>query len=87
MAQRADERGDEPAAERAEQDDFAARTGYRPSTNQAREEPVPASHHEDRDQDAVLRNEELGEGRDGDGHGRDGSSRGEGGTDRPDPAG
>jgi hypothetical protein len=64
MAQPADERGGEPAGEQAEQDDFAARTGYRPSTNQAREEPVPASHHEDRDQEAVLRNEELGDGRD-----------------------
>ena len=50
--------GEEPDAAR----DFAAQTGYRPSVNQAREEPVPASHHEDRDQEAVLRNEELGQG-------------------------
>ena len=42
--------------------EFTAQTGYRPSTNQAREEPVPASHQEDHDQAAVLRNEEPGPG-------------------------
>jgi hypothetical protein len=30
--------------------------------NQVRDEPVPASHHEERDQEAVLRNEEHAAG-------------------------
>ena len=64
MAERTD--SDRTARHRADSDraagEFTAQTGYRPSTNQAREEPVPASHHEDHDQAAVLRNEELGRG-------------------------
>ncbi len=53
--------GQRTAGHRAARE-FTAQTGYRPSVNQAREEPVPASHHEDHDQAAVLRNEELGQG-------------------------
>ena len=64
------------AGDRAAQE-FSAQTGYRPSANQAREEPVPASHHEDRDQAAVLRNEELGQGHRPDGEPADaGAARG-----------
>ena len=38
--------------------DHAAQTGYRPSVNQPRHEPLPASRHDERRQEAVLRNEE-----------------------------
>lgn len=59
--------------------EFSAQTGYRASANQAREEPVPASHHEDHDQAAVLRNEELGPGHRPDGEPAD-AGAGSGGT-------
>jgi hypothetical protein len=32
--------------------------GYQANTNQARDEPIPASHDEEREQEAVVRNEE-----------------------------
>lgn len=51
------------AAER-EARDHADQTGYRPSVNQRRHEPMPASHHDDPRQEAVVRNEEHA--RDGD---------------------
>jgi hypothetical protein len=38
--------------------DFAEETGYRPSVNQRRHEPLPASRHDERPQEAVVRNEE-----------------------------
>jgi hypothetical protein len=38
--------------------DHASGTGYRPSANQRRNEPMPASHHDDLRQEAVVRNEE-----------------------------
>jgi hypothetical protein len=38
--------------------DWARETGYRPNVNQRRREPMPASHHDERRQEAVLRNEE-----------------------------
>jgi hypothetical protein len=38
--------------------DWAQETGYRPSVNQRRHEPLPASHHADRHQEAAMRNEE-----------------------------
>jgi hypothetical protein len=56
-----DAAGPRTEAERSARE-FSAQTGYRASANQAREEPVPASHHEDHDQAAVLRNEDLGQG-------------------------
>jgi hypothetical protein len=56
-----DERLD--AAEREAQD-HADQTGYRPSVNQRRHEPMPASRHDDPRQEAVIRNEEHA--RDGD---------------------
>ena len=45
------------AAER-EARDHAEQTGYRPSVNQRRDEPMPASRHDDLRQEAVIRNEE-----------------------------
>jgi hypothetical protein len=39
-------------------DEFQAGTGYQPSTNQARDEPLPASHHDDERQDAGRRRDE-----------------------------
>jgi len=45
------------AAER-EAHDWASQTGYRPSVNQRRHEPMPASHDDDLRQEAVIRNEE-----------------------------
>lgn len=54
-----DERLD--AAEREAQD-HADQTGYRPSVNQRRHEPMPASRHDDLRQEAVIRNEEHARG-------------------------
>ena len=50
-------RPEQPEADREAQD-FADDTGYRPSVNQQRHEPLPASHHADHRQEAVTRNEE-----------------------------
>jgi hypothetical protein len=36
-----------------------AQTGYQPSANQARAEPLPASHHDDHGQEATARNAEF----------------------------
>ena len=36
-------------------EEFQAGTGYQPSTNQARDEPVPASHHDEGSQEAGRR--------------------------------
>jgi len=44
-------------AEREAQD-HADQTGYQPSVNQSRHEPMPASHHDDPRQEAVIRSEE-----------------------------
>jgi hypothetical protein len=38
------------------------RYGYRANTNQARDEPLPASHGEERGQEAVARSEEHAAG-------------------------
>lgn len=38
--------------------DFSHETGYRPSVNQRQHEPLPASRHDERRQEAVIRNEE-----------------------------
>jgi hypothetical protein len=51
------------AAEREAQE-HAEQTGYRPSVNQLRHEPMPASSNDDLRQEAVIRNEEHA--RDGD---------------------
>ena len=39
-----------------------AESGYQANVNQARQEPVPASHDEDRRPEAVVRNEEYAHG-------------------------
>jgi hypothetical protein len=49
------------AAER-EARDHADQTGYQPSVNQRRHEPMPASRHDDLRQEAVVRNEEHARG-------------------------
>ena len=36
-------------------EEFQAGTGYQPSTNQARDEPVPASHHDEGGHEAARR--------------------------------
>ena len=38
-----------------EKDEFEAGTSYQPSTNQARDEPLPASHHDDGRQEEPTR--------------------------------
>ena len=40
-----------------DKDEFEAGTGYQPSTNQARDEPLPASHHDDGRQDPARSGE------------------------------
>jgi hypothetical protein len=49
---------DEKTGTEREATEFSKETGYRPSVNQRRHEPMPASRHDERRQDAVLRNEE-----------------------------
>jgi hypothetical protein len=54
-----DERGQaQRTATESEADRWSRETGYQPSGNQVREEPVPASHDEERGQEAEVRNEE-----------------------------
>ncbi len=59
-----------------DQDEFEAGTGYQPSTNQTRDEPLPASHHDDGGQETGRGS---GPGRDpsprGPGHGEDSRGR------------
>jgi hypothetical protein len=57
---RGDERGAQEKRQRTaerEAGDHASQTGYRPSVNQRRHEPMPASHHDDLRQEAVVVNE------------------------------
>jgi len=58
--ERRDEDDSRGAAEQ-DQDAYPGADSSR-SSNQVRDEPVPASHHEERDQDAVVRNEEHAAG-------------------------
>lgn len=58
VSERKHERGEPDRAARREAEDWAGETGYRPGVNQRRHEPLPASHHDDPRQEAVLRNEE-----------------------------
>ena len=37
---------DDRSGHEQDKDEFQAGTGYQPSTNQARDEPLPASHHD-----------------------------------------
>jgi hypothetical protein len=56
---RTDSSGTGPSEGRGEHEDdkeeFQAGTGYQPSTNQARDEPLPASHHDDGRQEPARR--------------------------------
>jgi hypothetical protein len=52
--------GEDRTQEDREHDGFTTQTGYRAQRNQVREEPVPASRHDDKHQEAVTRNEQLG---------------------------
>jgi hypothetical protein len=51
--------GERQRAAYREARDWARHTGYRPSVNQRRHEPMPASRHDDARQEAVVRNEEY----------------------------
>ena len=53
-----DERDERRDAAESEAREHADQTGYRPSVNQRRHEPMPASRHDDPRQEAVVRNEE-----------------------------
>lgn len=57
---RNDKREEEDRRGAAEQDQYPGTDTSR--GNQVRDEPVPASHHEERDQEAVVRNEEHAAG-------------------------
>jgi hypothetical protein len=46
----ADRAGGRPEQDK---DEFEAGTGYQPSTNQAQDEPLPASHHDDGGQETA----------------------------------
>jgi len=50
--------GERQRAAHREARDWARQTGYRPGGNQRRDEPTPASRHDDPRQEAVVRNEE-----------------------------
>jgi len=59
---RTDNSGTGPSEGRSEheqdQEEFQAATGYQPATNQARDEPLPASHHDDEREEAGRRSGE-----------------------------
>jgi hypothetical protein len=55
---RTEDTGDKQRQNEREASDFSEETGYRPSVNQLRHEPLPASRHDERRQEAVLQNEE-----------------------------
>jgi hypothetical protein len=42
--------------------EWSEETGYRPGVNQRRHEPMPASHHDERRQEAIVRNEQHAAG-------------------------
>ncbi len=48
-------RPDRRSQHEQDNEEFEAGTGYQPSTNQARDEPLPASHHDDGGQEASRR--------------------------------
>jgi hypothetical protein len=56
-----DARGRDASRGRPERDkdEFEASTGYRPSTNQTQDEPLPASHHDDSGQETARRREPV----------------------------
>jgi hypothetical protein len=52
------EHGERQRAAHREARAWARQTGYQPAVNQRRDEPMPASRHDDPRQEAVVRNEE-----------------------------
>ena len=46
---------DDRSGHEQDKDEFQDGTGYQPSTNQARDEPLPASHHDDGRQEEARR--------------------------------
>ena len=48
-------RPDRRSQHEQDHDEFQTGTGYQPSTNQARDEPLPASHHDDGREEAPRR--------------------------------
>ena len=52
-----------------DEDDFEASAGYQPSTNQARDEPLPASHHDQGRQEGARRRGEPVRGQQSPGQG------------------
>jgi hypothetical protein len=81
---RTDTSADGPSEGRSEHEqdheEFQARTGYEPSTNQAQDEPVPASHHDERRQEAGRRRGEPGRDDQADGGQTDDGQAGGGDT-------
>jgi hypothetical protein len=65
-------------------EEFQAGTGYQPSTNQARDEPVPASHHDEGRQEAARRRGEQVRDDPTDGDRADRADGGQTGGDQPD---
>ena len=55
-------RDDRQAAAEREASEWAADTGFQSGANQQRDEPIPASHHDDQGQGAVVREEEHAHG-------------------------
>jgi hypothetical protein len=57
----ADGRGRADGADRHERDkdEFESGTGYQPNTNQAQDEPLPASHHDDGRQETAQPREPV----------------------------
>jgi hypothetical protein len=74
-----------PSGDRSEHErdheEFQAGTGYQPSTNQARDEPVPASHHDEGRQEAGRRRGEPDRDDPADGGRADGGQTGGGQAD------
>jgi hypothetical protein len=62
--ERGDRRGRDERLDAAEREarEHADQTGYRPSVNQHRHEPMPASRDDDPRQEAIVRNEEHARG-------------------------
>ena len=53
------DRADGDGRHERDKDEFEAGTGYQPSTNQARDEPLPASHHDESRQETARSGEPV----------------------------
>jgi hypothetical protein len=52
-------RADGTGQHEQDKDEFEAGTGYQPSANQTRDEPLPASHHDDGGQETARPSEPV----------------------------